>query len=206
VSSKAGYFFHLYIIYKDYNINGNEFISPYSNVATETFDSTTLKWTWVPADGGVNFVNGSVSGQYAAPFGVSEADATKYVTVPKDSSPGSVTVNLGGGSYNYLGIWWGSVDDYNTISFLKNGIVRESFTGSNTTSTPNGNQGAHSTNLYVNFLNLKEFDSFRMTSNGYAFEADNISVGHAPVPIPPALLLMGSGLLGLAGFKKRLTN
>jgi len=63
------------------------------------------------------------NGVAAAPYGVSVPDASYFVAVPADLSLGSqVTVtNLGGvnATYNYLGIWWGSVDAYNTISFMK---------------------------------------------------------------------------------------
>jgi len=77
------------------------------------------------------------------------------------------------------------------------------FTGTDLT-TPSGdygNQTATSSNLYVNFLDLPLFDSFKMTSTLYAFEADNIAIGK--VPEPATLLLLGLGLLSLVGLRRK---
>lgn len=190
-----------YTINFSHSTDGNELISPYYQT-TEDFEGS-LVWTWTD---NYAVVDGS-TGINAAPYGVSAPDASHYVTVPEStsSSPLSATATLGGTGtyYNYFGLWWGSVDTYNTITFLKDGTEVLSLTGSQviTPTAANGNQTAPSTNLYVNFLGLDDFNQVMLTSTQYAFEADNMTVN--PVPIPAALWLLGSGIIGLVGIRKK---
>jgi len=181
--------------------------TPYDWATVETFDAEPLLWSWT---GSGAIVQGSVSGKYAAPYNsdlMTAANTTKYVTVPDPAgttNTGSYTASLGG-SYNYFGIFWGSVDTYNTLSFYKDDSFLLSFTGTDIT-TPNaanGNQSAPYTNLYVNFFDLPDFNKFTMSSTNFAFEADNIAVGVKPVPEPATMLLLGAGLLGLGGLGRK---
>jgi len=185
-----------------YDVDGNNFTSPYSGVTVETFDESSLLWNWT---GNGQILTGDVTGVASAPFGVSEKDTTRYVSVPLNANnePQSVNVSNLLGTYNYFGLWWGSVDTYNTLTFYNGSTEVASFGGTaiTTPNAANGDQTAPSTNLYVNFLNLPWFDSFMMTSTQYAFEADNIAIGR--VPEPTTLLLLGFGLLGLVGLRRK---
>ena len=145
-------------------------------------------------------------------FGIAlGTDATNYVTSGKNSdhSPTGASVTVAfQGDQTYLGLLWGSVDSYNTLELLKDGVVVDTITGSdifaaaasqNITLTAQS-QGADGT-VYVNLSNAPTFDAFRVTSSNYAFEFDNVAFkngSNAPneVPLPPALLLIGSAIAG----------
>jgi len=198
------------------SILGNEFRSIYDGQVgfqTETFENATvgqvapaitgLLWNW---DINATIKQGDQS-QNAAPFGVSADDATKYISVPNPNQSGTSTVTNLGADYNYFGLWWGSKDSYNSLSFFNDNVLVYSVTGNAlpTPSLANGNQGAPSDNLFVNFRDFGVFDSFAMTSGNYAFEVDNITVGNV-VPEPGTMMLLGIGLGGLAIFGKRRMN
>ena len=199
---------HAYIITDDYIPDVNQYTSPYY-ATVEDFDVPLAGWTWT---GSYQIVSGSVSGKYSAPGGVDgiNKDDTDYITVPAPNTggSGSVTATNLGGVYNYFGLWWGSIDDYNTFTFFKGGSEVLSFTGTDVTAdyTDDGDQLDTGSNHYVNFLGLPDFDSFAMSSSQFAFEADNIAIGYNPsrIPEPMTLLLLGFGLVGIAGIRRRI--
>ncbi|HEY5755903.1 MAG TPA: PEP-CTERM sorting domain-containing protein [Steroidobacter sp.] len=150
-------------------------------------------------DGSV--VNVSVSGGTAAPAG----DATYYYTVayPKQNGVGTFTASAGQ-SYDYFGLYWGSMDDYNTLNFFSGGSLVGSIKGSDVIAqgVALGNQTAPGSNRYVNFFFDTTFDRIDFATTNFAFESDNHAFAKTSVPEPATLGLFGIGLLG-AGLARR---
>ncbi len=104
---------------------------------------------------------------------------------------------------------WGSADLYNHVSLYDadNQLVA-SFSGGDVNAAANGDQGASGT-YYVNISDLDPFTRAVFTSDGYAFEFDNVSYNVDPpgeptgAPEPLTLSLFGAGLAGLMGTRKK---
>jgi len=171
---------------------------------------------------GFAFAQGSVSGQYAAPAG----DSTYFAYGPATNSgralvnqgqTDTVTVDFAGllaanpDTYlNYLGFYYGSIDQYNELSFLGASGQTITITGAQILSTLGGaagNQTDDKSNVYVNILfdQGDEFKAFNISTWGVAVELDNMVVGIGAknlIPEPASLALLGLGLAGL-GFSRR---
>jgi hypothetical protein len=163
-------------------------------------DSTCGQYSSCTGDGAL--VTGDVAGQYASPFGITD----RYLSVPYHSSSGSVTLTTAG-DYNYFGLYWGSLDTYNSISFYSGATLLASYAGADIYPLlANGGQTSWSSNRYVNFLFTEGdlFDRIILTSTNYAFESDNHAFGNVTaVPEPGTLALFAFGLIGLGVMGRR---
>ena len=171
--------------------------------------------------GSAGLVTGSVSGQYAAPYlsgdngtgfgpgGTNQGnglDATQYVTSgstnANSNSRAEIAFNT---SMQYLGLLWGSVDTYNTLTFFLGSANVGSITGGQVTPSATGDRGLNGT-FYVNINSTQPFNRVVFSSSSFAFEFDNVAFAETPinpVPIPAAGWLLVSGLLGLLGVSRR---
>jgi hypothetical protein len=142
-------------------------------------------------------VSGSLSGYYAAPPNSGPNNNTsQYLTVPSRQSSGTAEISLGG-FYNYYGLYWGSIDTYNTLSFYNDGELVFTFTGSQAAAlVPTAPNGEQSLAAYFNFSGLGQFNTVRLSSTSYAFETDNHAYGR--VPVPGTVALLGLGGIGIS--------
>lgn len=147
-------------------------------------------------------VQGSQTDLYAAPY-LSNGNGTLFgdpnngpdTTTYLTTGIGSVTLTMPG-QEKYLGLLWGSVDAYNTLSFYEGSTLIGSVTGTDVTSNANGDQGVNGT-FYVNISSTESFDKVVATSSSYAFEFDNVAYNASSVPEPSSWVLAIAGAMGL---------
>ncbi len=182
-------------------------------VVVDTFDADTVgnqAANFTPATGsipggGVVAAGGNPSA-YAAPV----ADATRFYAVAFNPAPGPITPASdlfsvpGATPQNYFGLYWGSIDAYNTITFLLNGapLAGGVFTGADF-SPADGNQTAAATNEYVDFFfsGGQAYNQVSFSTSQLNFEFDNMAYG--AIPEPGSLALLAAGLLGFGVLARR---
>jgi len=188
---------------------------------TETFDDRPLGTAiFSPGgDGGSylgigNVTSGTTPGVTAAPFygpNPGDRDPTQYLSIGPGNDPETITY---AGLKTFFGLYWGSVDAYNTVDFYQGASLVASFTGADIIPLlANGNQDDFSSNRYVVFSDLS-FDKVVLGSSGPcpeascnfpnstpAFEIDNIATG-VPEPATWALMLLGFASVGFFAYRR----
>ena len=147
----------------------------------------------------------SVVAKFAQPAG----DATGFLTVSYPSASGAVSL-IFTNPQNYFGLYWGSMDSYNSITFLENNELIATYSGTNVATltglVANGDQQSASSNRYIEFnFETGFYGQVILSTTSYGFEVDNIAFGDPPSPIPEpsTLLVFGASLSGLALVRRR---
>ena len=142
----------------------------------------------------VNNLGGPSQNLYASPAN----DSTNYMAVLANLSE---TISYSALQKSF-GLYWGSIDAYNTIKFFDGATLVGSFTGSSGSlgfnTTPNGNETSTNSNRYVTFSNLV-FNSVVLGSVGQnSFEFDNVSsAAVSAVPEVSTWMMMILGFFGV---------
>jgi hypothetical protein len=160
-----------------------------------------------PYSGNGRVVTGSLGGQYAAPQTMANPNTSRYLAVPTQNA-GNRTVSIDAPTLSsYFGIWWGSVDNYNTITFFNGNTEVASRDGAALRAVPNPflTPGTQSEAAYFNFTfdAGEAFTRVVLGSTGFALESDNHVFGTAVVPVPGAAILLMSGMLGMLFASRR---
>jgi PEP-CTERM motif len=149
----------------------------------------------------VNNAGGDSQGVYAFPA----FDNTNYMAVMADKSE---TIAYSSAQKSF-GLYWGSIDTYNTIAFFNGATQVASYNGGSLglTVSPFGDQNASSSNQYVTFSNLI-FDSVVLGSIGKnSFEFDNVtSVAAVPEPSTWAMMILGFMGVGFMAYRRKGTS
>jgi hypothetical protein len=149
------------------------FGNPANNGAgTGNFYSAILGATF-SATGDAGITNGT-SGVSAAPFIGSGPDTANYLSIGGNATE-TIVFNS---EQNAFGLYWGSVDSFNTVAFYEGSQLVASYSGSDVNPLfPQGIQTSLVSNGYVEFSNLGSFDKVVLSSTQNAFEIASISAG-----------------------------
>ncbi|WP_108512242.1 VCBS domain-containing protein [Bradyrhizobium algeriense] len=163
---------------------------------TETFDSLSAGSPFNNGAGYGNFQSTALGATFAASGNAGIVNGFPTATTTHAPSPGNQQptnyLSIGGGGTetitfasekNAFGLYWGSLDSYNTIKFYDGTTPVASYTGNDISPLfPTGNQSSFSSNGYVEFSGLPPFNKVVLSSSSNAFEIDNISAGNVPGP------------------------
>jgi hypothetical protein len=182
----------------------------WASLSTDGLDSV-----FVTATPNALVVQGAQSGQYAAPylsggqgalFGSQPdgVDQTTYLTSGTYPSPGGSIELQFNAPQRYLGLLWGSVDDYNSLEFYLGSTLIGTVVGDDVAAGNNGNQSANGT-YYVNINSAAPFDTVVAKSSQFAFEFDNVAIKTTNVPDGGStVMLVGISMMAMGLFRRRM--
>jgi hypothetical protein len=155
--------------------------------------------------GGGAIVQGSVSGSYAQPAGASG----NYLATGFSGMSGTVSEEMQlSGLHDYLGLYWGSIDPYNTLNLYNGSTLVGTINGDQVGAPASGDQTSGGTNRYVNITSDEAFNRVEFVTTDPAFEVDNIALTAALVTSVPelstwAMLILGFASVGLMAYRRK---
>jgi hypothetical protein len=178
----------------------------FNTVAAQPYGTTTASGSFL--DGGAAFSGTGVvmnnggqgsDGLYATPYG----DTTNYMAV---LGGGSEQIDFTGLKTSF-GLYWGSVDTYNSLTFYDGSVAVATISGADVAPplAANGGQTDYASNGYILISALPQFDRVVAASSSNSFEFDNVAAGGmsaVPEPSTWAMLLLGFAGLGYAGLRR----
>jgi hypothetical protein len=183
-------------------------VSPMGQMTTSEAAAVTVNFTsGLPAGYTANCPDGNKdcgiipAGQWVYPIG----DKNPYLGTGIGSD--SISINLAAvksslglaGNVSYFGLYWGSIDTWNTISFWDGSTEVASFTGTDVANAASSPVDFGTTSLFVNFFaNGNAWTTIDLTSSQPNFESDNHAFGDSAVPEPATMALLGLGMLGFS--------
>jgi hypothetical protein len=172
-----------------------------SSFSPTTWNFDTTFATFNPATS-ADLHTGTTAGEFAAPAG----DTTQYISVGTDPSPGSATLtSVIPGNTHYLGLYWGSIDTYNSITLTDAAGTTTIDAAHFAALLPaTGDQGPGGSQ-YVNIFDTNVITGITFSSTQKAFEFDNLTLSAVPEPSTWAMMLLGFAGLGFMAYRRKET-
>jgi hypothetical protein len=165
--------------------------------ASGTFTENGISFSpTTPGQGGI-IVSGTSPNNYANPAGY----AGNYMAILDGHSE---TLNFSR-PMDIFGLLWGSIDTYNSLEFLLNGVQVGAIIKGSDLAAPiaaSGDQLGPNSNAYVTFSNLL-FDEVILSSSGNSFEFSNVAAA-APEPSTWAMMILGFFGVGFMAYRRKL--
>ena len=196
-------------------IQTQSIVAPASTAFNAPDGSYSVSFLGTSAGQGV--VHGNASNQHAVPVAGVSGDKPTYLTGDFGSlqtmnanqagnyfstgAGGQIVFDWAREQASFL-LLWGSIDAWNTLSFLDNGVQVGSVTGSDVQNAAswlvqNGYQGVGGS-AYVTIASTLNFNRVVASSSSPSFEFAGVASAAAPVPEPGSIALLGGALLALA--------
>ncbi len=164
--------------------------------ASGTFTENGIAFSPTTPGQGGTVVSGTSPGNYANPAGY----VGNYMAILGGQSETLKFSN----SMDIFGLYWGSIDTYNSVEFLLNGAQVGAIIKGSDLAVPieaSGNQLGPDSNAYVTFSNLL-FDEVILSSTGNSFEFSNVAAA-APEPATWAMMVLGFAGIGFLAYRRK---